>query len=99
MVVRLIYIGFRPATLSLIFKGIEQPEGKGENNHLRLATVGSAQYEPGQPDKPPLIRIARLRKIGNGNRKMTHRGNPNLTHLLVKKSVPMLLFTAERIPE
>jgi len=37
--------------------------------------------------------------LGNGNRKMTHRGNPNVTHPLVKKSVPMLLFTAERIPE
>ena len=36
---------------------------------------------------------------GNGNRKMTHCGNPNLTHPLVKKSIPILLFTAERIPE
>ena len=37
--------------------------------------------------------------VGNGNRKMTHRGNPNLTRPLVKKSIPILLFTAERIPE
>ena len=36
---------------------------------------------------------------GNGNRKMTHRGNPNLTRPLVKKSIPILLFTAERIPK
>ena len=36
--------------------------------------------------------------LGNGNRKMTHCGNPNLTHHLVKKSIPILLFTAERIP-
>jgi len=37
--------------------------------------------------------------LGNGNRKMTHRGNPNLTHPLVKKSIHILLFSAERIPE
>ena len=37
--------------------------------------------------------------IGNGNRKMTHRGSPNLTHPSIKKSAPILLFTAERIPE
>ena len=30
---------------------------------------------------------------------MTHCGNPNLTRPLVKKNVPMLLFTAERILE
>jgi len=43
--------------------------------------------------------IITLLTSGNGNRKMTHRGNPNLTHPLVKKSIPILLLLAERVPE
>ncbi|MDP8217204.1 MAG: hypothetical protein P9M03_00565 [Candidatus Theseobacter exili] len=34
--------------------------------------------------------ISVVREYGNGNRKMTHRGNPNLTHPLVKKTIPIL---------